>query len=141
MSKNKSNNNSNKIFILLGPNLNLLKMQTPIKLTTDKLNRHIKKKSQENNNQVIIFQTNEEGKAIGKLQKYRKKISAIIFYPGPWNKSGYSILDLLNIIKIPYITISHAGKGGIFKGVKNLEGDDFLKLTDQAFYLLNNEII
>ena len=136
MSINK--NNLNKIFVLQGPNLNLLKLQKSIHLKTEKLNQHIKKKSQEYNNNIIIFQTNEEGKAISRLQKYRKKISGVILFPGPWSKSGYPILDLLNMIKIPYVTISIINKGSIFTGIKNLEGEDLLQLTSEAFLLLNN---
>ena len=141
MTKNKINNNVKKIFILQGPNINLLNLKTSTKLTTDALNKHIRKKTQEINSQSIIFQTNEEGKAVGKLQQYRKKISSIILYPGPWNKSAYSILDLLHILKIPYITICTAGERGIFNGITNFEGDNMLKMTDKALDFLNKEII
>jgi len=141
MTKNKINNSLKKIFILQGPNLNLLKIKTSKALTTEKLNKHIKKKAQEKNYQTIIFQTNEEGKALGKLQQYRKKISAIIIYPGPWGKTAYSILDLLHILHIPYITICDAGERGIFKGTNFFEGSDLLDMTDKAFDLLNKEII
>ena len=133
MKINKSNHND-KIFVLQGPNFNLLKLK---KLPIEKLNKHIKKQSQLHNKNVIIFQTNEEGKAVGKLQKYRKKISGIIFFPGPWIKSGESILDLLNIIKTPYVTISDTCEKSIFKGTKNLYGEDLFKLVSEAFYLLN----
>ena len=141
MEKNKINNNVKKIFILQGPNINLLKLKTPTNLTIETLNKHIRKKTQETNSRSIIFQTNEEGKAIGKLQQYRKKISSIILYPGPWSRSAYSILDLLDILQIPYITICTVGEEGIFKGVKSFEGEDFLKMTDHAFDLLNKDII
>ena len=137
MKTNK--NNYNKIFVLQGPNLNLLKLKKPLKITTEKLNKHIKKQSQHYNNNVIIFQTNEEGKAIGKLQKYRKKISGIILFPGPWNEFGHSILDLLNIIKTPCVTISNTKGKSIFIGMKNLQGENLLQLTSEAFRLLNND--
>ncbi len=133
METNKNNHND-KIFVLQGPNFNLLKLK---KLPIETLNKHIKKQSQLQNKNVIIFQTNEEGKAVGKLQKYRKKISGIILFPGPWIKSGESILDLLNIIKTPYVTISDTREKTIFKGIKNLYGEDLFKLVNEAFYLLN----
>ena len=84
MKTNKSNHND-KIFVLQGPNFNLLKLK---KLPIEKLNKHIKKQSQLYNKNVIIFQTNEEGKAVGKLQKYRKKNIRNNFFPRPLDKIG-----------------------------------------------------
>ena len=136
MSNNK-NNKLKKIFVLQGPNFNLLKSQTNNRLTQTGLNKHLKKEAQQYNISINILQTNEEGKALGKIQQQRKKIMGIIIYPGPWSMHGYVLLDLLEIIKIPYIIISIKKENTIFKGVENLFGEDLLPLTSKALNVLN----
>ena len=140
MSENKNNLNSKKLFVLQGPNFNLLKLQPFTNLTLDRLNKHIKIEAKKYNYNVFIFQTNHEGRAVSMLQKYRKKISGIILYPGPWSCSGYSILDLFNIIKTPVIAISNKKQETIFTEIKYIYGEDLAHTTSEAFYVLNDKL-
>ena len=98
-----------KILVILGPNMNLLGLRQKDKKgrnTMDKLNRHLRKTARAKGLSLTIFQTNNEACAVSRLQSQRKKIKGILLFPGPWQQSGYVIKDTLEILSIPYITIS-----------------------------------
>ena len=141
MLENKNNLNSHKIFVLQGPNFNLLKLYSFENLSLDNLNKHIRKEAKQYNYNTFIFQTNHEGRAVSMVQKYRKKIAGIILYPGPWAHSGHSILDLFNIIKIPTIVISQHGQDMLFKGMQNISGKNLKQATTEAFYIFNDKLL
>ena len=69
---------SPKILIVYGPNMNLLGMLYKNKINMDKLNKQMRKTAKYFGLELIIFQSNEEGKAITRLQRQRKKIKGII---------------------------------------------------------------
>ena len=69
-----------KILVIHGPNMNLLGLRKKGKrgrITLDKLNRHLRKFATETELSLIIFQTNDESRAVNYLQKQRKKIKGI----------------------------------------------------------------
>ena len=51
------------------------------------------------------------------------KISGIIIFPGPWQQSGFVLKDTMELLKIPYITISLGEDVMLLKGIDNIEGD------------------
>ena len=123
-----------KILIIQGPNMNLLGFRhkdTKTKVTLDKLNARLRKTAKRFKYKLIIVQTNDESKATTVLQRQRNKICSILLFPGPWQKSGYVLKDTLELLKIPYITISLGEEGGLFKGIDNIEGE-ILKACDIA---------
>ena len=127
------------ILIIYGPNMNLLglrKVGDRVGITLDKLNRHLREAANERGLSITIFQTNDESRAVNQLQRQRKKIKGILMFPGPWQQSGYVIRDTLEILSIPYITISLEEKVNVLKGVINIEGKDIYKSIENALSAL-----
>ena len=121
-----------KILIIQGPNMNLLGYRfKKTKITSDKLNRCLRKAAKKFEFKLIIFQTNDESRAATILQRYRNKICSALLFPGPWQQSGYVLKDTLELLKIPYITISSGEDVMLLKGIDNIEGN-ILKASETA---------
>ena len=131
-----------KILIIQGPNMNLLGHRfkdTKTKITLDKLNAHLRKTAKKHKIKLIILQTNEESKATTTLQRQRNKICSTLLFPGPWQQSGFVLKDTLELLKIPYITISLGENVTLLKGIDNIEGD-ILKACETALEQLTQLI-
>ena len=72
---------------------------------------------------LVIIQTNDESKATTTLQRQRNKICSTLLFPGPWQQSGFVLKDTMELLKIPYITISSGENVTLLKGIDNIEGD------------------
>ena len=130
----------NKILIIQGPNMNLLGHRfKDIKITLDKLNTHIRKTAKKFKLKLIIIQTNDESKAVRVLQRQRNKICSALIFPGPWQQSGFVLKDTLELLKIPYITISSGEDVTLLKGTANI-GGDILKACETALEQLTQLI-
>ena len=114
-----------KILIIHGPNLNLLGLWSSKndsnRLTLDKVNQGIRKYIRGKNIEIKILQSNSEDKIVSSIQKNRNKIDGIIITPGPLQKSGYILNDLLQLLEIPFITISYNknDKVDLLNGIEN----------------------
>ena len=123
-----------KILIIQGPNMNLLGYrfkETKTKITLDKLNACLRKAAKKFEFQLIIIQTNDEFRAATILQRQRNKICSTLIFPGPWQQSAYVLKDTLELLKIPYITISSGENVMLLKGIDNIEGH-ILKACETA---------
>ena len=121
-----------KILIIQGPNMNLLGYRfKETKITLDKLNACLRKAANKFEFKLIILQTNDESRAATALQRYRNKICSVLLFPGPWQQSGYVLKDTLELLKIPYITISSGENVMLLKGIDNIEGN-ILKACETA---------
>jgi len=119
-------NNKKKILIIQGPNMNLIGYRlndTKTKITLDKLNTHLRRIAKEFKLKPIIIQTNNESKAATNLQRQRNKICSVILFPGVWQQSGFVLKDTMELLKIPYITISLGEDVTLLKGIDNIEGE------------------
>ena len=129
-----------KILVIQGPNMNLLGYRfKDIKITLEKLNTHIRKTANKFKFKLIIIQTNDESKAVKVLQRQRNKICSALLFPGPWQQSGFVLKDTLELLKIPYITISLGENVTLLKGIDNIEGD-ILKACETALEQLTQLI-
>ena len=94
-----------KILIIHGPNLNLLGLWSSKndsnRLTLDKVNQGIRKYIRGKDIETKILQSNSEDKIVSSIQKNRNKIDGIIITPGPLQKSGYILNDLLELLETP----------------------------------------
>ena len=114
-----------KILIIHGPNLNLLGLWSSKndsnRLTLDKVNQGIRKYIRGKDIEIKILQSNSEDKIVSSIQKNRNKIDGIIITPGPLQKSGYILNDLLQLLEIPFITISYNknDKVDLLNGIEN----------------------
>ena len=97
-----------KIFIINGPNLNLLgNREDEIygKHTLNEIEEACKKKGVEKNLDIIFYQSNTEGKIIDKIHELRKNFEGLIINPAAFTHSSIAILDSLRAIKKPKIEI------------------------------------
>ena len=119
-----------KILIIHGPNLNLLGIWSSknesTRLTLDKVNQGIRKYIRDKDIEVKILQSNSEDKIVSYIQKNRNKIDGIIMTPGPLQKSGYILNDLLKLLETPFITISYNknDKVSLLNGIENFNEDN-----------------
>ena len=114
-----------KILVIHGANLNLLGFwasQNNKKITLNKVNQIIRKHIKNKDIKIKIIQSNNEIKIVSYIQNNRNKLDAIIITPGPWQNSAYVLKDLLELTKIPFITISYKKdeKINLLNGVKNI---------------------
>jgi len=72
------------------------------------------------------MQLNSEDKIVSYIQKNRNKIDGIIITPGPLQKSGYILNDLLQLLETPFITISYNknDKVGLLNGLENFNEEN-----------------
>ena len=126
-----------KLLILHGPNMNLFGVRSAKqgkRLTLDKINRHIRRFIRNKNLEVNIMQTHSETKAISYIQKNRKIFDGMIITPGPWDCSGYILLELLELIDMHYIIINTDNKikNNLFKDSTIIYNADILKSFEEA---------
>ena len=99
-----------QVFIINGPNLNLLGEREPDiygNTTLDDLENDLKKLVIENdlNIDLVFMQSNSEGEIVDQVQKAGKEASGLIINAGGLSHSSVSILDSLLSIKIPKIEV------------------------------------
>ena len=102
---------SNKqIYIINGPNLNLLGEREPDiygNTTLEDLENDLKQIVIENNLNIdlVFMQSNSEGEIVDQVQKAGKEAAGLIINAGGLSHSSVSILDGLLSIKIPKIEV------------------------------------
>ena len=104
---------------------------TKTKITLDKLNSHLRKTAKKFKSELIIKQTNDESQAVTVIQRQRNKICSILLFPGPWQQSGFVLKDTLELLKIPYITVSSGEEVSLLKGIGN-QGGNILIASETA---------
>jgi len=136
-----------KILVIHGPNLNLFGLWSAKqnkKITINKINSSIRKYSNNKNLSLKIIQTHNETKIVSYIQNNRNKIDGIIITPGPWQYSGHILSELLDLVNIPFITITYKVREHIklLNGFENLIDDDLIRAYKDAIDLMlkkNNE--
>ena len=97
-----------KICVIHGPNLNMLGHRDKAQygsLTLDKLNKMIRRKSEELGLDVSIYQFNSEEKIIKMLHRQRKISEGIIINPAAFTHYSYAIRDAIELLAIPVIEV------------------------------------
>ena len=92
------------------------------------------------NMKVKIIQTNDEARAVTALQRQRNKACGILFFPGPWQKSGYVLQDTLKLLSIPFVTISIGEKAEVLQGLHNIYEAELYKAGEIALTHLSDSI-
>ena len=124
------NETSNKpILVIYGPNMKLISHRSIAvkkKLTLDKINKCLRKEAKVAGYDLRAIQTNSEAQAATDIHRLRNKISGIIIFPGPWQKTAHIIKDALEILQTPFVTISTGEKANLLKGTSNIQNKDLL---------------
>lgn len=96
------------IFVVNGPNLNLLGEREPSIYGRDNyqtLVKKIKGYAKTKNIKVLIKQSNYEGKIIDLIQKRRHNVDGIIINPGAYTHYSYAIYDCLKGLNVPAVEV------------------------------------
>ena len=102
-----------KIFVINGPNLNMLSSRDESKYTSLDLERIIDLLKEEFPAiEFSSFQSNLEGELVSAIQSAYENCDGIIINPGGYSHTSVAILDALEICKIPKIEVhlSHLAK-------------------------------
>ena len=97
-----------KLYIINGPNLNLLGTREPEKygnVSLDEINTLCSKKCNDCNLDLIFFQSNLEGELIGKIHKAIDDGQGIIINAGALTHTSIGLLDALNMFSEPKIEL------------------------------------
>ncbi len=96
------------IFILNGPNLNMLGLREPAVYGTDTL-EDIRARAQGRaaalGLEIEFRQSNHEGEIIGWIQEARDKAAGIILNAGAFSHTSIAILDALQAAEVPVIEV------------------------------------
>jgi len=87
-----------------------------------------------------IVQTNDEARAVTIVQRQRNKFCGLLLFPGPWQKSAYTLQDTLELLSIPFVTISLGEKVEVLQGLKNIEKEDLYKASESALVHLSDSV-
>lgn len=98
-----------KVFVIHGPNLNLLgtrEVSVYGRMTLDELNRKIYKTAQSLGITVYIVQHNSEGDIIDSIHKAaEEQFGCIIINPGAYTHYSYAISDAIKAVNLPAIEV------------------------------------
>ena len=93
-----------KILVINGPNLNLLGVREPGiygEETYDDLCRMIREKADALGVEVSLFQSNDEGGIVTRIQQAMGKEDAIVINPAAYTHTSIAILDALKAVRLP----------------------------------------
>ncbi len=98
-----------KILVMNGPNINFLGIREKGiygEENYDSLCERIRRKAEEMEVEVAIFQSNSEGALIDRIQEaYGDGTDAIIINPGAYTHYSYALRDALASVQIPKIEV------------------------------------
>ncbi len=98
-----------KIYVINGPNLNMLGIREPEhygKGTYSDLCEKIKNHGEKLNVELIFFQSNHEGDLVDKIQEaYFENANGIIINPGAYTHTSVAILDAVKSTKLPTVEV------------------------------------
>ena len=99
---------ASKIYVLNGPNLNLLGDREPDiygNVSLKDIEKSLSNYGKKNNSQIYFKQTNHEGELIEFVHEASKKANAIIINPAGYSHTSVALLDALLTVKIPIIEV------------------------------------
>ena len=97
-----------KLFIINGPNLNMLGIREPEiygKLTLQDIESKIKLYCTKNNIDVEFYQSNHEGEIVDIIQSAYQKADGIIINPAAYTHTSVAILDALKAVNIDTVEV------------------------------------
>lgn len=98
-----------KLYVLNGPNLNMLGIREPGHYGTTKYDDLIKRIGEyckEKDVQVVCKQSNHEGDLVDWIQEaYFEGADGIVINPGAYTHTSIALLDAVNAVKLPTVEI------------------------------------
>jgi 3-dehydroquinate dehydratase II len=96
------------IFVVHGPNLNLLGEREPSvygTLTLAELNLKIREHGRARGCEIRTYQSNHEGRLLDALQRARHWASGVVINPGAYGHTSYALRDCIAGIKLPTVEV------------------------------------
>lgn len=96
------------IFVVHGPNLNLLGEREPAvygTLTLDQLNAQIREHGRTRGCEIRTYQSNHEGALLDALQEARTWAAGIVINPGAYGHTSYALRDCIAGINVPTVEV------------------------------------
>ena len=98
-----------KIYIVNGPNLNMLGIREPDTYGTQDYNsllNMLKAHCDKNNVEPVFYQSNHEGDLVDKIQEaYFKGADAIVINPGAYTHTSIALLDAVKAVGLPTVEV------------------------------------
>lgn len=98
-----------KIYVINGPNLNMLGIREPEhygKGTYNDLCQQIEEHGKKYDVELVFFQSNHEGDLVDKIQEaYFEKADGIVINPGAYTHTSVAILDAVKSTKLPTVEV------------------------------------
>ena len=94
------------IYVLNGPNLNLLGVREPDiygKTTLDQVRELCEARARESGTKVVFRQSNHEGELVDWIQEAREQASALVINPAAYGHTSVALLDALKTLGIPIV--------------------------------------
>ena len=98
-----------KIYVINGPNLNMLGIREPEhygKVSYQELIKVIEEHAKSTDCEVTVFQSNHEGVLVDKIQEaYFQGYDAIVINPGAYTHTSIALLDAIKAVKLPTVEV------------------------------------
>jgi 3-dehydroquinate dehydratase-2 len=97
---------SKPIYVLSGPNLNLLGIREPEiygHQTLDDVRKLCEARAASLGREIVFRQSNHEGELVDWIQEAREKASAVVINPAGYGHTSVAILDALKMLSVPII--------------------------------------
>jgi 3-dehydroquinate dehydratase-2 len=97
---------SKPIYVLSGPNLNLLGVREPEiygKETLDDVRQLCERRASALGREIVFRQTNHEGVLIDWVQEAREAACAVVINPAGYGHTSVALLDALKTLQVPVV--------------------------------------
>ena len=98
-----------KIFLINGPNLNMLGIREPDKYGStsyEELLRIVNEHCEKLGIELICYQSNHEGDLVDKIQEaYFEGADGIVINPGAYTHTSIALLDAVSAVRIPTVEV------------------------------------
>ena len=97
-----------RIFVINGPNLNMLGIREPDhygKETYADLTAKIQDHCERKNVEVELFQSNHEGALVDEIQRAYGRADGIVINPGAYTHTSIALLDAVKSVNIPTVEV------------------------------------
>lgn len=98
-----------KIYVINGPNLNMLGIREPShygKETYEDLVRKVEDYCRQKNIDCECYQSNHEGSLVDKIQQaYYEKVDGIVINPGAYTHTSIALLDAVKSVSVPTVEV------------------------------------
>jgi 3-dehydroquinate dehydratase-2 len=97
---------SKPIFVLNGPNLNLLGAREPHlygRATLEEIRARCESRARAHGREIVFRQTNHEGELIDWVQEARQAGAGLVINPAGYGHTSVALLDALRTLEIPIV--------------------------------------